>query len=172
MRIREPRAYEQGTFNLTNPAKYFGAKTPKYKSSFELRFMEWCDKNKNVIKWAYEPYHIDYIFCKPPNFPDWVEQLVDGKQHKYFIDFHVELIDNKQLIDFNFIPIDIQKSIKESYHKYSYKPIEGRKIFNFFVKHKMSSMLDEMTDFVDIVKNTSSKCESTNQEHTNKEHTI
>lgn len=79
---------------------------------------------------------------------------------------------NKQLIDFNFIPIDIQKSIKESYHKYSYKPIEGRKIFNFFVKHKMSSMLDEMTDFVDIVKNTSSKCESTNQEHMNKEHII
>lgn len=79
---------------------------------------------------------------------------------------------NKQLIDFNFIPIDIQKSIKESYHKYSYKPIEGRKFFNFFVKHKMSSMLDEMTDFVDIVKNTSSKCESTNQEHMNKEHTI
>lgn len=94
MRIYEPRAYEQGTYNLTNPAKYFGSKTPKYKSSFELRFMEWCDKNKNVIKWAYEPYYIDYIFCKPPNFPDWVEQLVDGKQHKYFIDFHVELIDN------------------------------------------------------------------------------
>lgn len=76
---------------------------------------------------------------------------------------------NKQLIDFDFIPQDLKESIKNAYYKYSYNQIDGRKIFNFFIKHKMSSMLDEMTDFVEVVRRCSSKCESTNLEITKQE---
>lgn len=95
MRIHEPRNYQTGEYKLINPSKYFSSTIPRYKSSFELRFMEWCDKNKKVVRWAYEPYFVDYVFTRPKQLPDWVDQLVDGKSHKYYIDFHVELYDNE-----------------------------------------------------------------------------
>lgn len=57
--------------------------------------MEWCDKNANVIKWAYEPYCIEYVNKPVPNLPTWTAELCDNKQHRYYIDFHVELKDNQ-----------------------------------------------------------------------------
>ena len=101
MRLHEQRQYSQGPYKLINPNKYFGNDTPKYKSSFELRMMEWADKNKNVIRWAYEPYYIEYKMSVPPGFPDWTYEIVDNKKHKYYIDFHVELLDvNGKLITY------------------------------------------------------------------------
>jgi len=95
LRNYEPRNYDRRLYKLINPQKYFGPKTPEHKSSFELRMMEWCDKNANVVKWAYEPYCIEYTFRTLSYLPDWTANLVDNKTHKYYIDFYVELIDNQ-----------------------------------------------------------------------------
>jgi len=67
--------------------------------------MEWCDKNTNVIKWAYEPYCIEYVNKPVPNLPTWTSELCDNKQHRYYIDFHVELKDNQGNIKIYIIEI-------------------------------------------------------------------
>lgn len=66
---------------------------PKYKSSFEARMMWWLDTNNKVTKWAYEPFFIDYYMVLPKGMPDYLAQILDGKKHKYYIDFYVELVD-------------------------------------------------------------------------------
>jgi hypothetical protein len=52
--------YAQGKFQLLNPQKYVGNKTPTYRSSWEFVFMQFCDNNPNVINWASEAVHINY----------------------------------------------------------------------------------------------------------------
>lgn len=50
----------QGKFTIKNPDKYVGKGIPTYRSSWELKFMEFCDNNPSVIKWASEAIHIPY----------------------------------------------------------------------------------------------------------------
>ena len=52
--------YAQGKFQLQNPAKYVGNKTPTYRSSWEYVFMQFCDNNPNILQWASEAVHINY----------------------------------------------------------------------------------------------------------------
>jgi hypothetical protein len=74
--------FAQGIFIPKNPEKYIGKHKPKYRSSWELVFMNFCDSNKNIIYWASEPLKIPY---KHP---------VTGKQTIYVPDFFV-VYDNK-----------------------------------------------------------------------------
>ena len=85
--------YETGPYNIVNKSKYAGTELPKYKSSFEARMMWWLDTNKNVTKWAYEPFFIEYYMTLPKGFEPHLAEILDGKKHKYYIDFYVELID-------------------------------------------------------------------------------
>lgn len=52
--------YAQGKYQLINPKKYVGNKTPTYRSSWEFVFMQFCDNNPNIIQWASEAVHINY----------------------------------------------------------------------------------------------------------------
>lgn len=52
--------YVQGKFQLKNPTKYVGNKTPTYRSSWELVFMQFCDNNPNILNWASEAVRINY----------------------------------------------------------------------------------------------------------------
>ena len=52
--------YAQGKFQITNPSKYVGNKTPTYRSGWEFVFMQFCDNNPSVIQWASEAVHIPY----------------------------------------------------------------------------------------------------------------
>ena len=52
--------YAQGKFQLQNPAKYVGNKTPTYRSSWEFVFMQFLDNNPSVLQWASEAVHINY----------------------------------------------------------------------------------------------------------------
>ena len=51
--------YAQGKFQLVNPDKYVGNKSPTYRSSWEFVFMQFCDNNPNIINWASEAVHIN-----------------------------------------------------------------------------------------------------------------
>jgi hypothetical protein len=71
--------YKQGIYKPVHSEKYKGCKHPEYRSSWELKFFQWCDKNTNVVKWGSETVVVPYI------------SPVDGKLHRYFVDNIVTL---------------------------------------------------------------------------------
>jgi len=67
--------FKRGTYVPKHKDKYMGKQNPIFRSSWELKFMEYCDKNPNVVQWASEPFPIRYYLP------------TDGKWRKYFPDF-------------------------------------------------------------------------------------
>jgi hypothetical protein len=68
--------YNQGRFHPQNPGKYKGdVQNIIYRSSWELKFMQWCDRNTNVIEYASEEFCIPYL------------SPIDNRVHRYFPDF-------------------------------------------------------------------------------------
>lgn len=71
----------QGKFNLKNPEKYIGNKTPTYRSSWEWTFMKTCDEHPSIQQWASESIKIPY------------RDPTTGKQTIYVPDFLIVYID-------------------------------------------------------------------------------
>jgi hypothetical protein len=69
--------YAQGIFVPTQPQKYIGKHNPKYRSGWEFTFMQFCDKNKNIIQWSSESIIIPYM------------HPLTGKRTNYIPDFLV-----------------------------------------------------------------------------------
>lgn len=70
----------RGLFTPKNPQKYLGnVHQIVYRSSYELRFMKWCDLNENVLQWGSEEIVIPYT------------SPLDGKIHRYFVDFFIKI---------------------------------------------------------------------------------
>lgn len=78
--------WAQGIYTPRNPEKYIGNSKPKYRSGWEFTFMQFCDNNKAVLKWASEPMRIPYrnpLTGKNTNYiPDFiiVYQNKNGQQ--------------------------------------------------------------------------------------------
>lgn len=91
-----------------NPHKYVGDISKIIaRSSWELKFMRWCDGNPSVLKYASEEIVVPY----------WSK--ADNKQRRYFVDFVVEMID---------INGEIKKLLIEiKPHSQTIPPIRGRK---------------------------------------------
>jgi len=89
---------KQGWYKLLNPGKFIppadshmksfneNAMSVNYKSSLELKSIQYCDSNEFVKHWSLEPYPIYYI--KP----------TDNKRHRYFVDLYIEFANNKKVI--------------------------------------------------------------------------
>ena len=74
--------YYQGKFRPRNPKKYKGDITNiVYRSSWELKFLNYCDKNESIIEYASEEIVIPY------------RSPIDNKIHRYFVDFYVKIKD-------------------------------------------------------------------------------
>ena len=74
------RHYQQGTFTPKNIAKYAGnASNIFYRSSWELKFMNWADSNPLVLAWISEEVVIPYY------------SPVDNKMHRYYVDFAIKV---------------------------------------------------------------------------------
>ncbi len=75
----------QGTYEVKNTSKYLGTKPPFFRSSWERRFMYWCDHNPNVLKWSSEAIKIPYViseggYCKTHNYiPDFYMEVKNTK---------------------------------------------------------------------------------------------
>lgn len=69
---------------------------------------------------------------------------------------------NRVLIDFDFIPLEIETSIVEAYTKYSLAPFDGRQFFNFVVKNKLPSLMDSIQEFTATLKKIN-QCELSNR---------
>lgn len=69
----------KGRYQVKNPEKYKGdVNTVFYRSSWELKFFNYCDVNANIVYWSSEEIVLKYI------------SPIDGKYHRYFLDGHVE----------------------------------------------------------------------------------
>ncbi len=76
------RHYIQGKFIPKNPHKYVGdVNNISYRSSWERKFMTWCDLKEAVQKWSSEEIVVPYV------------SPVDNQVHRYFIDFAVDVRD-------------------------------------------------------------------------------
>lgn len=72
--------YYQGIFKPKRPEKYNGDPTKIiFRSSWERKFMNWCDSNPSIIEWSSEETIIPYV-CP-----------TDNKSHRYFVDFKIKI---------------------------------------------------------------------------------
>ena len=70
----------QGKFIPKNPSKYKGdISNIIYRSGYELKFMNWCDLNSDVLEWGSEEVVIPY------------RSPLDNRVHRYFVDFLVKV---------------------------------------------------------------------------------
>jgi hypothetical protein len=70
-----------GKYLPSNCKKYKGNPTNiVYRSLWELKFMKWCDSNNNILEWGSEEIIVPY------------RSPIDGKYHRYFVDFYVKVI--------------------------------------------------------------------------------
>jgi hypothetical protein len=76
------KATYKGRYRVNNTSKYRGdVNEVIYRSSWECKFMKWCDNNPAVLEWGSEIMVIPY---KSP---------VDNKIHRYFVDFYIKVKD-------------------------------------------------------------------------------
>ena len=84
--------FAQGKFQIQNPTKYVGNKTPTYRSSWEFVFMQFLDNNPSVLQWASEAVHINYrnpLTGKNTIYvPDFLMVYIDsaGKKHAELVE--------------------------------------------------------------------------------------
>ena len=77
----------QGYYNPVNPEKWIITSTSldkgkiRYRSGWERKFMVWADKNPNVLEVNSEGVIIPYT------------SPLDGKQHRYYMDFYIKIRD-------------------------------------------------------------------------------
>jgi len=95
--------YVQGIYTPRNSPKYKGTIPIFYRSRNELQLMRFFDENSKIIEWTSESVVIPYI--KP----------VDGKIHRYYVDFSCVLKDgdgkiHKYLIEYKPFKQTVQPS--------------------------------------------------------------
>ena len=72
------KKYLQGVFTPKNPKKYRGNPTQIiYRSSWERKFMDYCDLKDSIVEWSSETTIVPYRYD------------IDGRMHRYFIDFRI-----------------------------------------------------------------------------------
>lgn len=77
--MRNSSHYKQGLYKPKNPKKYKGNVTDIcYRSSLELKFMNYCDSNPNIVSWSSEEFFIPYL------------DSTTQKIKRYFPDFLIE----------------------------------------------------------------------------------
>lgn len=75
--------FARGKFVMKRPEKYVGTKVPTYRSSWEWSFMNFCDNNDSVQKWASEAIQIPY------------RDPLTGRNTIYVPDFFIQYVDKK-----------------------------------------------------------------------------
>lgn len=70
----------RGQYRPKRPEKYKGdVNMCFYRSSWERRFMTFCDENDSVLEWASEEVIVPYV------------SPIDGRRHRYFVDFWIRM---------------------------------------------------------------------------------
>lgn len=91
----------KGKYRVRYPLKYKGdIQDIIYRSSWELKFMKWCDLNPNVMEWGSETVVIPYY------------SPVDKRIHRYFVDFYIKVKESNNRITKYLIEIKPEKFTK------------------------------------------------------------
>ena len=91
----------KGRYRIENIKKYKGDISDViYRSSWELKFMRWCDSNPSVLEWGSETVIIPY------------RSPVDNNIHRYFVDFYIKIQDKDKKILKYLIEIKPEKFTK------------------------------------------------------------
>ncbi len=97
---KDDSGYRQGKFRPSKPEKYKGDPTNiVYRSSYELKFMQYCDLTESVNEWRSEEFFIPYI------------SPIDNKVHRYFPDFFVKYRDKNGISRTLVVEIKPQKDL-------------------------------------------------------------
>jgi hypothetical protein len=105
----------KGKYKVKNPAKYRGdIHDVIYRSSWELKFMNWCDTTPAVLEWGSEIAVIPYI------------SPVDKRVHRYFVDFYMKVQDKHGLIEKYLVEIKPKKFTEE--------PIKPKRVTKHFIE--------------------------------------
>lgn len=92
----------RGKYKPNRPDKYHGDPTKIiYRSLWERKCMKIFDSNPNILSWGSEEISIPYV------------SPVDGKIHRYYPDFIVELMDKEGKINTIIIEVKPSKQVKE-----------------------------------------------------------
>jgi hypothetical protein len=95
------KATYKGKYRVINPSKYRGdSQDVTYRSSWELKFMKWCDTNPSVLEWGSETIIIPYT------------SPVDNRVHRYFVDFYIKVQDRNGKINRYLVEIKPAKFTK------------------------------------------------------------
>ena len=77
----------KGKYTPKFPKKYKGDPTNiTYRSSWELQFMVYCDRNEDIVWWGSEEFAVPYI------------SPIDGRRHRYFPDFIVKTVNDEVIV--------------------------------------------------------------------------
>lgn len=80
--------YKQGCIDPRSCKKLFpGLERERiiYRSSYELKFITWLESSNKVKNWGSECFYIPYLY-------------IDGKIHKYYPDYFVEMTDGTKMV--------------------------------------------------------------------------
>jgi len=92
----------KGRYRPNNPLKYKGDyRKIIYRSLWELKFMKYCDSNRNILEWGSEE------FCLPYRSP------LDNRVHRYFPDFYIKVKENSGSIKKYIIEVKPQRQCME-----------------------------------------------------------
>ena len=96
------KKFLQGKYKPKNPEKYKGDPTNiVYRSSWERKFLIYCDSNQNIIEYASEEIALPY------------RSPLDGRIHRYFPDFYIKVRESTGQIKKYIIEIKPQKQTVE-----------------------------------------------------------
>lgn len=91
----------KGRYTVKNPKKYVGdINKVIYRSSWELRCMNYFDQNENVLKWSSEELAIPYI------------SPIDKRWHRYYPDFVIQMLDEQNRVKTVMIEVKPEKQTK------------------------------------------------------------
>ena len=94
---------KSGYYKIINSHKYMGNPSDiVFRSSWEYKFMVYCDLNTGILKWGSEPFKIPYI--------DYL-----GHHRTYIPDFYVESLNNQNPDFINKFLVEVKpdKEIRE-----------------------------------------------------------
>jgi len=105
----------KGKYKVKNPKKYRGdIHDVIYRSSWELKLMNWCDSNDSVLEWGSEVAVIPYV------------SPVDKKVHRYFVDFYMKIRDKNG--------VDQKYLVEVKPKKFTQEPVKPKRVTKQFIE--------------------------------------
>lgn len=108
---------KKGKFMPVNKDKYVGdINDITYLSSWELRFMHYCDRTEEVLRWGSENFYIPYTMeTKDKN------GFRKVSNHRYFPDFYMEVKDESMPLGYKKIVVEVKP------HHETIRPVAPKK---------------------------------------------